>query len=65
MQQVLWDESFDFWDSLKKKDRIRQPSNGSVSVQFTIINKSENIITEYTKRPWNSCLKDLHLRLIQ
>lgn len=50
---------------LKKKERIRQHSNGSVPVQFTFFNKSRNIITEYTKRPWNLCFEDPQLRLIQ
>ena len=32
-----------FGTVLKKEDRIRHHSNGSVSVQFTIINKSGNL----------------------
>jgi hypothetical protein len=54
-----------FGTVLKKNERIRQHSNGSVPVQFTTINKSRNVITEYTKRPWNLRLEELHLRLFR
>jgi hypothetical protein len=48
---------------LKNKERIMQHSNGSVPVQFAIVNNRSNIITEDTKRPLNLCLEDLQVRL--